>query len=131
MKYLLDTDIIIYWLKGNVKIEKKSMSVKLKNIGFSIISKAELCFGAYNSSHVAKNTDNIRILSKKISVLSFDEAASEIFGRIKSDLKKSGKIILDADIMIASTALANNLILVTNNSKHFERIKGLKIENWS
>ncbi len=97
---------------------------------FSIISKAELYFGAHNSEHISENLDNIQIISETISLLPFDEAAAEKFGTIKADLKKSGLIIMDADIMIASVALANDLTLVTNNTKHFERIAELRIENW-
>jgi len=131
MKYLLDTDTTIYWLKGNVKIEVKAISVGLENIALSIISKAELYFGAYNSDYVDKNINNIQKLSTIIATLPFDEIASENFGKIKSDLKKSGNLIPDTDIMIASIVLANDLTLVTNNTKHFERIASLKIENWS
>ncbi len=77
MKYLIDTDIIIYWLKGNEKIEAKAVSVGLEHIAFSIISKAELYFGAHNSEHISENLDNIQIISETISLLPFDEAAAD------------------------------------------------------
>ncbi len=131
MKYLLDTDTIIYWLKGNEKIEEKAVSVGLENIGFSIISKAELYFGAYNSEYIRKNIKNAHKVSETIATVHFDEIAAENFGKVKADLSKSGNIIPDADIMIASVALASNLILVTNNTNHFKRISRLKIENWA
>lgn len=131
MIYLLDTDIIIYWLNGSLEIEQRIISTTLENICFSIISKAELYFGAYNSNQVENNINVIEKLSNKISILPFDEKASKIFGQLKAYLKKEGKVILDADIMIASIALANNLTLVTNNIRHFKRIETLRIEHWT
>ncbi|MGE0084500.1 MAG: PIN domain-containing protein [Desulfococcaceae bacterium] len=130
MKYLLDTDVIIYWIKGIEAIEEKVMTEGLGNIRFSIVSKAELWFGAYNSIHIEKNMKNIEKLCTLISVLPFCDLAAEKFGKIKAGLKKSGKLIADADIMVASISLANNMILITNNERHFQRIPDLKIENW-
>ncbi|MCB0211670.1 MAG: PIN domain-containing protein [Anaerolineae bacterium] len=130
MKYLLGTDIIIYWLNGDHQIEKKALDIGLENIGFSIISKAELFFGAYNSRHVKQNLKNVKRLSNTLSTIQFDDKAAEIFGQLKSNLKKQGNIILDADIMIASIALAHNLTLITNNVSHFKRIPALNSENW-
>lgn len=130
MKYLLDTDTIIYWLKGNQDIEAKACMAGLDALAYSIISHAELYFGAYNSEQVEKNLQAIQLLRQKLKLLPFDENSALIFGKTKSGLKKQGNIILDADIMIASIAQANNLTLITNNSKHFTRIPGLKIENW-
>ncbi|VAX36985.1 VapC toxin protein [hydrothermal vent metagenome] len=130
MTYLVDTDIIIYWLKGNSCIEQTALDVGLENISFSIISKAELFFGAYKSTYVKQNLDSISVLSQKIVLLPFDELAAEHFGRIKNFLRQAGIILADADIMIASIALANNLTLITNNTKHFSRINDLKVSNW-
>ncbi len=65
-----------------------------------------------------------------LKILPFDEAAANRFGQLKADLKRQGKILLDADLMIAAIALTNQLVLVTNNVKHFERIPELVIENW-
>jgi len=128
--YLFDTDTIIYWLNGNQEIEEKVEAVGLDRIAYSIISQAELYFGAYKSNYVEENIDNIEMLLEKLVMLLFEDKAANIFGHIKSDLKKQGLIILDADIMIASIALAYNLTLVTNNVKHFNRIPDLRLETW-
>lgn len=130
MIYLLDTDTIIYWLNGSQEIEQRASSVGLANIAYSIISHAELSFGAYNSMYVEHNLNNVRKVAQTLTQLAFDEPAAEKFGQIKTDLRREGHIILDADIMIASIALVQNLILVTNNTSHFERIPNLAIENW-
>jgi len=91
MKYLLDTDTIIYWLNGNQDIEDKAISVGLENISCSIISKAELYYGAYNSEYVEQNLASIRILSEKITTLSFDDKAATFFGKTKAYLKRKGR----------------------------------------
>ena len=131
MKYLLDTDILIYWMKGNKAIAHNAAEAGRDNVSYSTISKAELYFGAYNSSQVEKNLNAVERLGQTIAIRPFDEAAAEQFGKIKADLKQKGQIILDADLMIAAIAIAHSLTLVTNNTKHFERIPNLRLENWS
>lgn len=130
MNYLLDTDMLIYWLKGNNFIEQKALTIGLKYLSYSIISHAELCFGAYNSQQRDKNLEAIQIVNKKLALVNFTTESAQLFGMIKADLRQQGNIILDADIMIAAIALSNKLTLVTNNEKHFIRIPDLIIENW-
>ncbi len=130
MIYLLDTDILIYWLNGNNIIERQALSVRLSNISYSIISYAELYFGAYNSKNIQQDLDNIRQVAQTLRQLPFNESAAELLGEIRTFLKRQGLVILDVDIMIASTAIAQGLILVSNNTRHFERIDRLSLENW-
>lgn len=131
MTYLLDTDIIVYWLNGNRTIAQKATEAGQTNLAFSTVPQAELYYGAYNSHQVEQNVVAIERLRQNIRLLSFDEAAAPHFGQIKATLKQQGQIILDADLMIASIALAYELILVTNNTKHFSRITDLTTENWA
>lgn len=131
MKYLLDTDTLIYWLKGNQQIEKMAINIGLNQLSYSIISYAELCYGAYNSQQKDKNLQAVQLIQQKLSLVDFNIQSAQLFGMIKSELKQQGNIIMDADIMIASIAMAHNLTLVTNNENHFKRIANLKIENWS
>jgi tRNA(fMet)-specific endonuclease VapC len=130
MKYLLDTDTLIFWLKGNQQIENKACLFGLDKLRYLIISYAELYFGAYNSQHIERNLQTIEVIKQKLQLVEFNEKSAQIFGKIKANLKQQGNIILDADIMIASIALSHELILVTNNSKHFNRIPNLQLENW-
>jgi tRNA(fMet)-specific endonuclease VapC len=130
MKYLFDTDILIFWLKGNQAIEKKAVAIGLENIGYSIISHAELYFGAYNSEQIEKNLKAIQVVQQKLPLVNCNDKSAQLFGMIKAQLTQQGNIIMDADILIGSIALANELILVTNNTKHFKRIPNLKLENW-
>ncbi len=131
MKYLLDTDTLIYWLKGNKSIEKKALAIGLEQLGYSVISHAELYFGAYNSAQKDKNLLAIQVVSKKLALVNFNAESAQLFGMIKADLKQQGNIILDADIMIAAIAVSNRLTLITNNEKHFIRIPNLSLENWA
>lgn len=130
MIYLLDTDIIIYWIKGNKKISGNVVSIGFNNVLSSIITKAELLYGAYKSKKVEKNLETIHNLSEKIQFLDFSDSCQHNYARIKVELENKGMILDDFDIMIAATAIAYDLILVTNNLKHFSRIPNLIIENW-
>ena len=130
MKYILDTNICIYWLKGHIKIEQKILDVGFENIGTTIITIAELYYGAYKSKKVETNLENLRKLEDKIHILQTSKRAGEHFGKTKAILEEKGKIIEDADILIASIVFTNNSILFTNNPSHFERIEGLQVENW-
>ncbi len=130
MKYLLDTNICVYWLKGNEQIEQKILSVGLDNVVLSFLNVSELYYGAYKSQRVDANLTLIRQLTDQLNVIESDEAISEMFGEMKATLEKAGAIIDDADLFIAACAKVHGLALVTNNIKHFKRIKGLKLENW-
>lgn len=130
MRYLLDTDTLIYWLKGDIDIDAKALTTGLDQLALSIITKAELYFGAYHSMQISQNLAAIAKLTQTLTTMSFDDEVADRFGALKAELKQQGALILDADIMIAATALTHNLILATNNQKHFDRIKGLMIANW-
>ena len=130
MKYLLDTNICIYLLNGNESLKKKVSEIGVFSISISNATLAELYFGAYNSKKIDANLERIRLFKKNLIIYSDSNDSAEAFGRFKSELKSGGNIIEDFDILIASIAITNNCILVTNNPKHFERIEGLQIENW-
>lgn len=130
--YLLDTDTVIYWLKNKFPaIDKKIKSIDEDQVFISSISMAELYFGAFNSAQKEDNKKLIDDLQGRVNVLYFDENAAMCFGETKADLKTKGRIISDSDLFIAGIAISNELILVTNNIKHFDRIKDLTVENWA
>jgi tRNA(fMet)-specific endonuclease VapC len=117
-------------LNGNAQIGQKVVEVGWANIYLCGASLSELYFGAYNSQRVAENLVKVERLVQ-VQRLSFTREVMETFGQVKADLKKRGEIIGDFDILIASFALVHGCILVTNNVKHFQRITGLQIENWT
>jgi predicted nucleic acid-binding protein len=91
----------------------------------------ELYFGAYKSEKVAGNLAKIRRIENSFEIVSTGKESAQIFGMLKASLKKSGAPLDDFDLLIASCAMAHNLTLVTNNTKHFSRIDGLKLTNWT
>jgi len=130
LKYLLDTNICIYLLNGNIALRNRVAKIGLYLIAISNSILAELYFGAYNSEKAAENLKRIELFKKDLRILSDSEESAMLFGKIKADLKSEGNMIEDFDILIASIAMANNCAVVTNNDKHFSRIENLEIENW-
>jgi tRNA(fMet)-specific endonuclease VapC len=131
MRYIIDTDTLIYFLKNNKKVIEKFSKINDENIFTTIINSAELLFGAYNSLLVEHNLKKFKLFLGSINILPFDEDAAENFARLKAELKRDGNLIDDMDLMIASICIDADYVLVTNNTKHFSRIEDLKIENWS
>lgn len=130
--YLIDTDIIIYWLNDTYsQINKKIEKIEDDCIFISAITVAELYYGAYNSLRIRNNLNLINELISEINILNFNKKSGKQFGEIKAYLKSKGKIVNDSDIFIAASAISNNMILVTNNEKHFRKIKNLNIQNWT
>ena len=123
-KLLLDSDILIYFLKGRQEIVEKVANHTPEDLLTSRINYTELLYGAYNSARIESNLRTILLFLENFEILEFDKVASEIFAREKARLKKSGTIIADMDLMIASIAIANDIALVTNNAN---TSNGLKI----
>ena len=129
--YLLDTDTIIYALKGNQIVNKMLQKHLHDPLKISVITLMELYYGAYKSQKVESNIAKLKTLETSLDILPMNQELAEIFGMLKSKLEKVGTPLDDFDLILASTSLSQNLILVTNNEKHFQRITGLKIENWT
>ncbi|HET8886388.1 MAG TPA: type II toxin-antitoxin system VapC family toxin [Salinimicrobium sp.] len=129
MKYLLDTNICIHFFRGKFDLIDKFQEVKLHNCAISEITLAELVFGAENSSNPQKNHELIERFSEQVRILPIYNAIN-IYAKEKVRLRKNGNMISDFDLLIGATAVANDLIMVTENSKEFNRISELKMENW-
>lgn len=130
MKYVLDTDTMIYFLQGHHNVVNHLANLPAQQIATTIFNHSELLFGAFNSLKKGKNLEKVQCFLNKIPTIAFCEESSYIFAQQKTALKNQGNIIADLDLMIASITLQNKAILVTNNTKHFTRIKYLKIQNW-
>jgi predicted nucleic acid-binding protein len=117
MIYILDTDICVYWLKGNGNIERRSLHVGLENIRVSFITISEMYYGAYKSQRVKENINVVGRFEKKLEVIESDPEICSAFGKLKASLEKEGKIVDDADLFIAACAMITGAILVTNISK--------------
>jgi tRNA(fMet)-specific endonuclease VapC len=130
VKYLLDTDTCIYFLNQEKSVINKMNILPANDMAISIITVAELQFGAFNSRKIAENMERIEYLRRVINTISLNAKITAEYAEIKADLRKSGAPIDDFDILIGATAIVNNRILVTNNFQHFSRIKRINIENW-
>ena len=131
MKYLLDTDICIYWLKGKATVKAKIEQVDRSDIAICVITATELYFGAYNSNKIEQNLKTAENFIQSITVLPLSNDTLKKFGQLKAQFRKAGTPVADFDLLIASVAIAKNLILVTNNTRHYQRITGLNLDNWS
>ncbi len=128
--YLLDTDIIIYSLKGHPVLQENLRRHLNDPLQISIVTCLELYYGAYKSQQVTGNLAKVKKIEETLEVIPLGTETAEIFGRLKAQLEIKGTRLDDFDMMIAACALTHNLTLVTNNEMHFQRIDGLKLTNW-
>jgi len=132
MEYILDTNICIYIIKKRpINVFKKFRSLSVGSIGISSITLAELQFGIMKSSNPEKNQEALDKFLIPLEIIDFGVNATIEYGKIRAELEKNGTPIGPLDTLIASHAKSLDLILVTNNEREFERIVGLKIENWT
>lgn len=132
MTYMLDTNICIYAMKNKPEIVLERFKKELDNgICISSITLAELEYGMKYSSNPAKNERALLRFLLPLSILPFGSAAASAYGEIRAYLQKQGTPIGPLDMLIAGHSRAEDLILVTNNVRGFERIPGLEIENWA
>ncbi|MGQ4834516.1 MAG: type II toxin-antitoxin system VapC family toxin [Candidatus Asgardarchaeia archaeon] len=126
---ILDTDILIGLLRGKRDILRQIKLLDEKDAIFATtsINEFELYYGAYKSKFKKENLRSVRALLQNLEILPFVYPATEIAGRIFSELSKEGKLIEVRDLFIASIAIATNGTLLTSNVKHFKRINGLKL----
>jgi len=129
--FLLDTDILIYSLKGDETVNDSIRRHIDDPIKTTVISLMELYYGVYKSENRTGNLSKVKTIAAAMEIISPGPESSEIFGLLKSDLESSDNRLDDFDLIIAAIALAHNYTLVTNNEKHFKRIQSLKIENWA
>ena len=132
MRYMLDTNICIYAIKN--KPSKVLQRLKLhdpKKICISAITYSELALGVEKSQRVEKNRIALTLLLSNIDILNFDSLAAEEYAKIRAFLEKSGTPIGTLDSMIAGHARSLGFTLVTNNTREFNRVPGLHVENWA
>lgn len=129
MKYLLDTNICIHFLRGNFNLDEKFRKKGISNCAVSEITLAELIYGAENSSNIEKNHLLIESFVRNLTIIPIVDCIY-LYGSEKARLRKAGKSIGDFDLLIGTTAISSDLIMVTENISEFERIKDIKLENW-
>lgn len=129
MKYLLDTNICIHFLRGKFGLLEKFQEVEIRNCAISEITLAELVYGAETSANPKKNFELIEAFTNRVVILPIFNAIY-LYGKEKARLKSKGMMISDFDLLIGCTAVEKDLKMITENLKEFERISGIKIENW-
>jgi tRNA(fMet)-specific endonuclease VapC len=130
LKYLLDTNIVIYTMKNRPQQVKRRFQQHHGQMGISAVTLGELVFGAEHSQEVERNLADLEAMAARLEVVPFDNKAAYHFGQIRAELYRKGQPIGPYDMMIAGQARAMGLILVTNNVKEFERVEGLLLEDW-
>jgi tRNA(fMet)-specific endonuclease VapC len=129
--YLLDTDTIIYALKGHPEVTSRFSAEAARPKALSVVTYGELFYGAMKSAAPQANLAKVRRVAELFPVIEVSRAIMETFGSLKAELRPRGTVVDDFDLVIAATALALNYTLVTNNERHFRPIPGLHLANWA
>ena len=131
MTYLLDTNACIAYLRTPRNSVRDRMSaVPRANMRLCSVVKAELIFGAMRYAHPAARLSRLAEFFAPFQSLPFDDAAADVYGRLRAELQRAGTPIGPNDLLIAAIALANDLTVVTHNTGEFGRIDGLSVEDW-
>lgn len=128
-RYMLDADTVSYALRGEGRVATRLLEHQPSELCISSITLAELKFGA-EAKRSRKLLRGIRGFVNDVAVVSFDESAAERFGALSAALVRGGQQIGAFDTLVAAHALSLGLTVVTNNTRHFGRVAGLKLENW-
>lgn len=127
---MLDTNICIYFLKGLFELNKKIEEAGEQNCFISEMTVAELKYGVENSKNVEEMRKIVEAFTQKFFVIPIYNAL-DIYAKEKAKLRKQGLMIDDFDILIGSTSVANDMIMVTNNVAHLSRLDNIIIEDWT
>ena len=131
LKYMLDTNIVIYTMQNKPASVKEAFVKHCGQMSISSITMMELAYGAEKSANPERNLNVLEGFAARLEVLPYGAEAAAHTGQLRSEQAKAGKPIGPYDQMIAGHARSEGLILVTNNLKEFERVAGLRLENWA
>jgi len=130
--YLLDTNIVSYWMRGHQPLLDRIKSHSPRDLSIAAITLAEIYYGIEKSPAKKKERrTKIEQIRSILEIHPFDESAAAKYGVIRTQLEKKGVVISERDLQIASIAMANNLSVVTHNVKEFNRVEKLKVEDWA
>lgn len=132
IRYLLDTRIVSYFVKGVSAslVQRMRAGVDAQDIAISTITRAELRYGVEMMDKLDKRRKRVDLLLQELPALPWSIDAADQFGQIRAHLRRNGTIAGELDTQIAAHALAEKLILVTYNTRHFENMPGLQLEDW-
>ncbi len=127
---MLDTNMVIYTIKNRPNQVRETFKQHQDQMCISAVTWGELIYGAEKSSHPERNLADIEQMAARLEIAPFETLAAAHFGQLRAELYQIGKPIGPYDMMIAGHARSMGFILVTNNLKEFERVPGLRVENW-
>jgi tRNA(fMet)-specific endonuclease VapC len=131
MRYLIDTDTCIAIAREKpAHVLARFQQLKPGDIGMSVVTYMELCYGARNSRVPEANFDKIARLAAVVPSIPLENSAASYYADLRVDRERTGRRIGAYDLLIAAHALALGLVLITNNTDEFSRIRGLRVENW-
>ena len=130
--YLLDANIISYWMRGDLRLIQKMKSCSPAELSLSTITLAEIYYGIEKAPEKKKERRaKIEQIKSQLEIYPFNVAAAVKYGVIRASLEKQGQPISERDLQIAAIALANKLCIVTHNTKEFNRMAKLSVEDWA
>ncbi len=129
LQYLIDTDWVVHYFKGRQAIVKRLDALENESLAISVATLAELYDGLYGARDPRKREADLQDFLQWVTVLGLDEETCRLFGKERSRLRQAGNLPGDIDLLIGATALRHGLTVLTNNSNHFGRIAGLRIES--
>ena len=131
LKYMLDTNIVIYTMKNKPEVVRAAFKKHYGQMCISSVTYMELVYGAERSANPEKNLTALEGFVARMDLLAFDNSAAVHSGQIRAELALKGTPIGPYDQMIAGHARSQGLIVVTNNTKEFDRVTALRVENWA
>ena len=131
LRYMLDTNICIFTIKNRPQQVREAFNRFHNQLCISSVSFMELIFGAEKSASPEKNLRVVESFAARLEVLSYDEPAASHTGHLRAELARSGTPIGPYDQLIAGHARSRGLIIVTNNRREFDRVPGLRVEDWT
>lgn len=129
--FLLDTDTLIYSLKGNASVVENLRLHANDPKAISVITYGEMIYGAEKSQHRAHNLAKVHRLREIFPIIDVSCSIMDTFGTLKAELSRNGTVVDDFDLLIAATATTLGYRVVTNNEKHFLKVPGLQFVNWT
>lgn len=131
MRYLLDTNVCVRFLNGrSAAVRDRLLATATEDIAVCSVVKAELFYGAMRSANPSRTLERQQAFLSRFISLPFGDESAILFGRVRAQLAGAGTPIGPYDLQIASIALANNLTLITHNTREFQRVEGLLLEDW-
>jgi tRNA(fMet)-specific endonuclease VapC len=131
VRYLLDTNTASYVIKGNFsRVRERLLKIPMADVGISVVTEAELRFGVARRPEAVSLKRVVEEFLLRVEILSWDSEAARRYAALRATLEQAGEPMGNMDLMIAAHALAEEVVLVTND-RVFRRVKGLKLEDWT